>query len=75
MKAAWREMIAAGMPADAMAVFEDVTDLPYAVAGQGDPGLDSVDPLAAERRATDLANRFRENYLKAAALAKMHSAR
>jgi ABC-type Fe3+ transport system substrate-binding protein len=75
MKAAWREMIAAGMPADAMAVFEDVADLPYAVVGKGDPGLDASDPLAAERRATDLANRFRENYLKAAALAKGHSSR
>ena len=75
MKAAWGAMIAAGMPADAMAVFEDVANLSYAVAGQGDAGLDAADALVAERRATDLANRFRQNYLRAAALAKMHSAR
>lgn len=69
MKAAWRALIAAGMPADALAVFEDVTSLSYAMAGQGDRGLDDPDALVAERRATELGNRFRENYRKAEAMA------
>jgi ABC-type Fe3+ transport system substrate-binding protein len=70
MKAAWQALSDAGMPADAMAVFADVTSLPYAVAGQGDPGLDHPDPLVAERRAAELGNQFRANYRKAGAMAR-----
>ena len=72
MKSAWAAIIRAGMPADALAVFQDVTALPYAEVGHGDPLLDSPDPLVAEKRASDLANRFRENYRRAEALARQH---
>jgi hypothetical protein len=70
MKAAWQALIAAGMPADALAVFADVSSLPYATVGQGDPGLDDPDPIVAERRAAELAAGFRANYRRAEAMAR-----
>ncbi len=75
MKAAWQALIGAGMPADALAVFADVSSLPYAVAGHGDPGLDDADPLVVERRATELGNQFRANYRRAATMARQHQHR
>ncbi len=70
MKAAWQALIAAGMPADALAVFADVSSLPYATVGHGDPGLDHPDPIVAERRAAELAAGFRANYQRAEAMAR-----
>jgi iron(III) transport system substrate-binding protein len=70
MKAAWRAMIAAGMPADALAVFADVSIISYAACGKGDAGLDSSDPLRAEKRAAQLGSWFRANYRQAEAMAK-----
>lgn len=75
MKSAWAAIIRAGMPADALAVFQDVSPLPYAEVGHGDPLLDHPDPLVAEKRATDLANRFRENYRRAEAMARQNTVR
>jgi ABC-type Fe3+ transport system substrate-binding protein len=74
MKAAWQAMIDAGMPADALAVFANVSSLPYAAVGHGDPGLDHPDPLVAERRAAELGNGFRANYRKAEAMARQNQA-
>lgn len=73
MKAAWRALAEAGMPADALAVYQDVSMLPYEVAGKGDPGLNHADPLVAERRATELGNAFRANYRRAEAMARQHA--
>jgi ABC-type Fe3+ transport system substrate-binding protein len=69
MKAAWRAIIAAGMPAAALAVFSDVSIIPYTACGKGDPGLDSGNPLRAEERAAELGAWFRANYRKAEAMA------
>ncbi len=70
MKAAWRALIAAGMPAGAVAVFGDVSRVAYHSCGHGDPELDSTDPLRAEARAADLGAWFRANYRKAEAMAR-----
>ena len=70
MKTAWQEIIAAGIPADALAVFSDVSHLPYAACGKGDVELDSSDPLRAETRAAALGAGFRANYRKAAEMAR-----
>ncbi len=73
MKTAWRALIAADMPADALAVFADVSQIPYANCGKGDAELDSSDPLRAEARAAALGAGFRANYHKAAAMARKYS--
>jgi hypothetical protein len=73
LKAAWAAIIAAGMPADALAVFSDVSSMPYESNGQGDPTLDTKDSLAAANRAAELGAKFRANYQKAAELAKRNS--
>lgn len=69
MKDAWEAIIAAGMPADALAVFHDVSMVTYAIAGQGDAGLDSKDSMIQAQRMKELGERFRENYRKAASMA------
>jgi len=70
MQSAWRALIAAGMPADALAVFADVSHVAYATCGKGDAELDSGDALRTEARAAALAAKFRANYRKAAAMAR-----
>ena len=70
MKAAWRALVAAGMPADALAVFADVSRVSYATCGKGDAELDSSDPLVGEARAAALGAWFRANYRKAEAMAE-----
>ena len=69
MKRAWRALIAAGMPAEALAVFADVSRVSYATCGKGDAELDSSEPLRAEARAAALGTWFRANYRKAEAMA------
>ena len=69
MKRSWRAIIAAGMSADALAVFQDVSIVPYAVAGKGDPEFDGSDPLATAAHAARIGEWFRANYRKAAAMA------
>ena len=69
MKAAWRAIIAAGMPAEALAVFGDVSRVGYTACGKGDAELDSGEPLRAEARAAALGAWFRANYRKAEAMA------
>jgi len=75
MKDAWDAIIAAGMPADALAVFQDVSRVSYEIAGQGDPGLDSKDSMVQAERMKELGERFRENYRKARAMAEGKGAR
>lgn len=67
---AWAALRSAGMPADALAVFSDVSRVNYSVAGHGDPKLSGKDPLATAERATELGEWFRANYRKAAAMAR-----
>ncbi len=73
LKSAWEAIIDAGMPEDALAVFSDVSSMPYESAGRGDPTLDTRDALAAARRAADLGAEFRANYRKARQLARQQS--
>lgn len=73
MKSAWDAMRHAGMPADALAVFSDVSLVSYAKAGKGDPVLDGTDALKAAERASELGNSFRANYRKAEAMARAKS--
>jgi iron(III) transport system substrate-binding protein len=70
MKSAWKAMIAAGMPEDAVAVFQDVSKVTYAIAGQGDPGLDSKDSMVQAARMKELGEWFRANYREAERIAK-----
>jgi iron(III) transport system substrate-binding protein len=72
MKTAWHALRDAGMPAEALAVFSDVSFVNYATCGKGDPILDGPDALKAADRATELGELFRANYRKAAALANSH---
>jgi len=70
LKKEWAAMVDAGMPEQALAVFSDVSTMPYESAGQGDPTLDTKDALAAANRAAELGARFRANYRKAAEIAR-----
>ncbi len=70
MKSAWLALRDAGMPADALAVFSDVSLMNYAKVGHGDPILDGPDALKAADRAAELGAWFRANYSKAEAMAK-----
>ncbi len=73
MKSAWSAMREAGMPADAMAVFTDVSRVSYAKTGHGDPILDGPDALKAADHASELGEWFRSNYRKAEAMARAKS--
>ena len=70
MKSAWLALRDAGMPADALAVFSDVSIMNYAKAGHGDPVLDGPDALKAADRVAKLGEWFRANYRRAEAMAK-----
>jgi ABC-type Fe3+ transport system substrate-binding protein len=70
MKAAWHAMRAAGMPADALAVFSDVSIMSYAAGGKGDPRFDGSDALQTSEHAARIGEWFRRNYRKAEKLAK-----
>ena len=65
MKSAWRAMHRAGMPAEALAVFSDVSIMPYATGGKGDPGFDGRDALKTAEHAARIGEWFRANYRKA----------
>jgi len=70
LQQAWNALREAGMPEDALAVFSDVSFVSYDKAGKGDPVLDGKDPLKAANHAALLGEKFRDNYRKAAAMAK-----
>jgi ABC-type Fe3+ transport system substrate-binding protein len=65
MKSAWRALGDAGMPAGALAVFCDVSIMPYAAAAKGDPRFDGGDPLETAAQAARIGEWFRANYRKA----------
>jgi len=73
MKSAWLALRDAGMPADALAVFSNVSIMPYASARNGDPVFDGKDPLKTAQQAARLGEWFRANYRKAEAMAHQHS--
>jgi ABC-type Fe3+ transport system substrate-binding protein len=70
MKSAWLAIREAGMPADALAVFSDVSRVNYDESGNGDPLLDGADALKAADRSAELGEWFRANYRKAEAIAR-----
>lgn len=70
MKSAWLALRDAGMPADALAVFQDVSMLPYEKFGKGNAILDGNDVFKAADDAAELGERFRANYRKAETMAK-----
>ncbi len=71
MKSAWLAMRAAGMPADALAAFSDVSIMPYSPTG--DPGFDGSDALKTAAHAARIGEWFRANYRKAETIARSHS--
>jgi hypothetical protein len=73
MKSAWQAMHAAGMPADALAVFSDVSIMPYSTSSKGDPRFDGSDPLKTAENAARIGEWFRANYRKAEAIARSKS--
>jgi iron(III) transport system substrate-binding protein len=73
IKSAWLAMKNAGMPADALAVFSDVSIMPYSQGGKGDPGFDGADPLKTAAHAARIGEWFRANYRKAEQLAKQRT--
>ena len=70
IKTAWKAIIDAGMPEQALAVFHDVSKVTYEIAGHGDPGLDSKDSMVQAQRMTELGEWFRSNYRKARRIAE-----
>ena len=69
MKSAWAALRDAGMPADALAVFQDVSIMTYAQGGHGDPRFDGSDALETAANAARIGEWFRANYRKAEAMA------
>jgi ABC-type Fe3+ transport system substrate-binding protein len=70
MKSAWKALREAGMPEDALAVFSDVSIMPYALGGKGDPRFDGSDPLQTAAHAARIGEWFRGNYRKAEEMAR-----
>jgi hypothetical protein len=70
--AAWREIIKAGMPADALAVMDDMSAISYAeMNGHIKQALNSKNKVDEIHLANELAGRFREQYRKAAEMARV----
>ncbi len=68
---AWRAIIAAGQPADALAVLQDLSAVDRAAAsGRVKQALNAKDKTEELRLARDLGDRFRAQYKKAEALAR-----
>ncbi len=69
--AAWKEIIAAGMPADALAVMGDMSVVAYPQLKERIiPALTSKNKVDEIRLAHELAGQFRAQYQKAAGLAR-----
>jgi iron(III) transport system substrate-binding protein len=69
--AAWREIIRAGMPADALAVMSDMAPAAYPqLKARIIPALTSKNKVDEIRLANELAGQFRAQYQKAAELAR-----
>ncbi len=68
---AWRAITAAGRPADALSVLQDLTAVDYAAAnGQIHTALNSKNPADALRLTRELGTAFRAQYRRAAELAR-----
>lgn len=69
--AAWREIIKAGMPEDALAVMGDLSSVSYDnVQGRIRQALTSKNKVDEIRMANELANQFRRQYDRAAEMAR-----
>lgn len=74
--AAWRALIAAGMPPEALARFSDVSRVNYDVAREKiAPILSSANRIEEVRLARELAQAFRQQYAEAAAMARAAQSR
>lgn len=70
---AWREIIAAGMPPEALAVLGDLSSVSYDnVQGRIRAALTSKNKVDEIRMANELANGFRRQYERAAEVARQH---
>jgi len=68
---AWRAIIAAGQPADALAALQDLSDVDLAAAsGRIKQALNAKDKTEELRLARELGNQFRAQYRKAEELAR-----
>ena len=70
---AWREIIKAGLPADAVAVLGDMSAVDYDCMAGIKRRLDSKDKVDELRLANELAEHFRAQYRRAAELARAHA--
>lgn len=71
LTAAWREIAEAGSPPEALAAFSDLSAVDYAAAsGAIKDALKKRDPVAELKLARELGARFREQYRRAAELAR-----
>lgn len=71
LKRAWRALIDAGMPAEALAEFQDLSALDYAAAsGRIRAALRSKNKVDEIKLANELGNRFRSQYLRTVELAE-----
>ena len=70
LTAVWRALIAAHFPPEATAAFEDVSAVDYATAGGRMRDALSGDKIAEVQLAKELADHFREQYQRAATLAR-----
>jgi hypothetical protein len=71
LKRAWRALIDAGMPADALAAFQDLSAVDYAAAnGRIRAALRSKNKVDEIKLANELGNRFRAQYLRTVELAE-----
>lgn len=75
LKKAWRALIDAGMPAEALAEFQDLSAVDYAAAsGRIRSALRSKNKVDEIRLANELGNRFRAQYLRTVELAERAAA-
>ena len=70
LTAAWRALIAAHFPPEATAAFEDVSAVDYTTAGGRMRDALGGDKIAEVQLAKELADHFRQQYQRAAALAR-----
>jgi iron(III) transport system substrate-binding protein len=69
--AAWKEIIRAGLPAEAIAAMGDMSAVSYAeMNGRIKQALNSKNKVDEVHLASELASRFRQQYLKAAEIAR-----
>lgn len=76
LKKAWRALNDAGMPADALAVFQDLSAVDYAMAnGRIRDAIRSKNKVDVIHLGNELGNKFRAQYLKTIELAEKSKAK